>query len=277
MQSTPVASRLIVNADDFGRSASINQAVQRAHREGILTSTSLMVNEPGFEEALVMARANPQLAVGLHLTLILGHASLPPGEIPGLADAHGCFGNNPVSLGFRYFFQPALRDQLQREIAAQIGKFQATGLRMSHLDGHMHLHMQPVVFSILLANARKWGLTHLRLTCEPLRPNLRAATGRVFIRTLHAAIFRCLAAWQRRGLARLGIRHTSAVFGQLQDGRMNEDYVLRLLPELPPGDSELYMHPSLDDFKHEFDALVSPRVKATAAQLGIRLIRYQDL
>ena len=75
--------RLIVNADDFGRSASINQAVIRAHREGILTTTSLMVNEPAFEEAVALARENPTLGVGLHLTLLCGHSALPPEEIPG--------------------------------------------------------------------------------------------------------------------------------------------------------------------------------------------------
>jgi hypothetical protein len=110
-----------------------------------------------------------------------------------------------------------------------------------------------------------------------LKLNLRAARGHYLRRILHALIFAGLAGWQRRVLRRFNIRHTQAVFGQLQDGRVTEDYLLRLLPELRPGDSELYTHPSLDDFKHEFDALLSPRVKTLAEKLGIRLIRYQDL
>ena len=85
--------RLIVNADDFGRSASINQAVIRAHREGILTTASLMVNEPAVEEAVALARENPELGVGLHLTLLCGHSALPPEQIPGLVDAKGEFSN----------------------------------------------------------------------------------------------------------------------------------------------------------------------------------------
>lgn len=277
MDRASAPRRLIVNADDFGRSSSINHAVQQAHREGILTSASLMLNEAALDEAVALARANPRLAVGLHLTLIGGHAALPHAEIPGLVDASGAFGGDPARVGCRYFFQPALRDQLRREIAAQVRKFSATGLRLSHLDGHMHLHQQPVVFRLLAENARAWGLTHLRLTCEPLRPNLRAARGRYAVRALHWLVFQCLAAWQRRRLARLGIRHAGAVFGQLQDGRGHEDYVLRLLPALPPGDSELYSHPSLDEFKPELDALVSPRVKALVDQLGIQLIQYKDL
>jgi hopanoid biosynthesis associated protein HpnK len=269
--------RLIVNADDFGRSASINAAVEKAHREGVLTSASLMVNEPGFEEAVAMARSHPRLAVGLHLTLIQGHAALPAEEIPGLANARGEFGRNPVKLGWRYFFHSELRDQLYCEISAQLRKFHSAGLRLDHLDGHMHLHMQPAVFRLLMENAGKWGIRHFRLTCEPLRPNLRAARGHYFMRALNALVFRCLASWQRRALAKRDIRHARQVFGQLQDGRVDEAYVLGLLPHLPPGDSELYSHPSLDNFKHELDALLSPRVRELAGQLGIQFIQYQDL
>jgi predicted glycoside hydrolase/deacetylase ChbG (UPF0249 family) len=83
--------RLIVNADDFGASTAVNQAVIRAHREGILTTASLMVNEPGFAEAVSLARENPRLGVGLHLTLLQGHAALPPEKIPGLVNACGEF------------------------------------------------------------------------------------------------------------------------------------------------------------------------------------------
>ena len=73
------------------------------------------------------------------------------------------------------------------------------------------------------------------------------------------------------------IRHTERVFGLLEDSHVDEPYLLKLLEVLPEGDSELYSHPSLDNFKHEFDALVSPRVKARLNELSIERIRYQDL
>src|SRR5262245_33982288 len=88
--------RLIVNADDFGRSHSINEAVIRAHREGILTSASLMVNETSCSEAVSMAKQNPNLGVGLHLTLLMGHSALPQREIPGLVNERGEFLDDPV-------------------------------------------------------------------------------------------------------------------------------------------------------------------------------------
>src|SRR5260370_487589 len=128
MARPEIARRLIVNADDFGRSHSINQAVIRAHCEGILTTASLMVNEPGLEEAVLLARKHPRLGVGLHLTLSHGHSALAPEAIPGLVNLRGEFSDRPVSTGFRYFMRRDLREQLRREINAQFEKFRATGL-----------------------------------------------------------------------------------------------------------------------------------------------------
>src|SRR5206468_1495957 len=119
--------RLIVNADDFGRSSSINLAVIRAHREGILTTASLMVNEPSCAEAVALACDNPTLGVGLHLTFLCGHSALGPEAIPGLVNSRGEFGNNPASAGFRYFFSRSLREQLRAEMLAQFRKFRETG------------------------------------------------------------------------------------------------------------------------------------------------------
>lgn len=269
--------RLIVNADDFGLSASVNAAVIQAHREGILTTASLMVNEPGFAGAVALARENPRLGVGLHLTLLQGHATLPPEQIPGLVDAQGAFPQSPARVGLAYFFKPSLRRRLQAEIRAQLDKFRRTGLRLDHLNGHLHLHLHPVVFDLLMAEAGAAGLTRVRLTRDCLARSRRLSRGRWAYRLSHAAIFEVLSRRARPVLARHGIRHADLTFGLLQDSRVDEDYVLRLLPELPPGDAELYSHPSLDRFRHEFQALVSPRVQAEIERLGIRLIRYQDL
>lgn len=269
--------RLIVNADDFGRSSSINEAVIRAHREGILTTASLMVNEPACAEAVALARENPRLGVGLHLTLICGHAALPPDKVPGLANARGEFTNNPARAGFRYFFQRGLREQLRAEIHAQFQKFRATGLPLDHVNGHLHLHLHPTVFSILMQDASQLGVERVRLTFDPFWLNLRLASGHLAYRALHVLIFHPLSARARPVFKRRGFRHTQAVFGLLQNARVDEAYLLNLLALLPPGDSELYSHPSLDEFKNEFDALISPRVRELTKASGVKLIRYQDL
>ena len=269
--------RLIVNADDFGRSSAINQAVIRAHREGILTSTSLMVNEPAGAEAVAMAKENPRLGVGLHLTLLLGRAALPPEKIPGLVNDRGELSRNPVAAGLGYFFRRSLREQLRAEIHAQFDRFRATGLPLDHVNGHLHLHLHPVVFGILMEDAEPLGIRHLRCTRDCLARSRRMAKGRWFYRVFHAGIHEWLSGRAREPLRQRGIKHAQLTFGLLQDSRVDEEYVLKLLPELPPGDSELYSHPSLAEFEHEFDALVSPRVKAEIGRLGIELIRYRDL
>jgi hopanoid biosynthesis associated protein HpnK len=269
--------RLIVNADDFGRSHSINQAVLQSHREGILTSASLMVNEPGLDQAVSIAQENRGLGVGLHLTLLCGRSALPQSRIPGLVNSAQEFTNSPAGAGFRYFFRRDLREHLRAEINAQFEKFRATGLTLDHVNGHLHLHLHPTVFSILMDDADKLGIRHLRLTFDPFWLNLRIASGQWFYRILHATIYHSLSARARSHLDRRGIRHTSQVFGLLQNARVDEPYVLRLLSALPEGDSELYSHPSLDEFKNEFDALLSTRVREQISKLGIKLIRYQDL
>ena len=277
-ESAGQASRcLIVNADDFGLSQSVNEAVIRAHRDGILTSASLMVNEPGCGEAVKLAMENPRLGVGLHLTLLMGRSALPPEKIPDIVNSRGEFSNSPVGAGMDYFFKRGLREQLRAEIHAQFEKFHATGLPLDHVNGHLHLHLHPVIFRILMEDAEKLGIKRMRLTRDCLACSRRMASGRWFYRVSHAAIYEWLSSRARGPLRQRGIQHAQITFGLLQNARVDEEYILRLLPELPPGDSELYSHPSLDEFKREFDALISPRVKELANKLGIELIRYQDL
>lgn len=277
MASPDARRRLIVNADDFGRSHSINAAVIRAHREGILTSASLMVNEDASDEAVALAIENPGLGVGLHLTLVCGHSALAPDEIPGLVDSQRQFGNCPVKAGFRYFANRKLRPQLETEIAAQFKKFHATGLSLDHVNGHLHFHLHPTILKILLDRAEPLDIRRMRLTREPFGMDVPLASGRRLYRLMHAAIFFCLSGGAQSRFQRKGIHYTDRVFGLLQDAHLNEAYILKLLPILPPGDSEVYSHPSLDKFRHEFEALISPRVKELVDRLGIELVRYQDL
>ncbi len=236
-----------------------------------------MVNEPGCNEAVKLAKENPRLGVGLHLTLLMGHSALPPEKIPGLVNTQGEFSNSPVGVGMNYFFKRGLREQLRAEIHAQFARFHATGLTLDHVNGHLHLHLHPVVFKILMQDADALGIRHLRLTRDCLARSRRMAAGRWFYRISHAAIYEWLSSRAREPLRRRGIKHAQVTFGLLQNALVDEEYILKLLPELPDGDSELYSHPSLDKFRHEFDALISPRVKELVQKLGIQLIRYQDL
>ncbi|HAV61590.1 MAG TPA: hydrolase [Verrucomicrobiales bacterium] len=309
-----VSRRVIFNADDFGRSHAINEAVVRAHREGVLTTASLMVNGDAFDEAVTLAHQHPALGVGLHLTLVMGRATLPPAQIPGLVNADGAFTDNPVAAGMGAFFKRSLRPQLEAEIAAQIAKFRSTGLLMDHLNGHLNFHLHPTIFGILTrllsptgvaADVRRlhstessgaavgteegqslltsattvsgFGVPPIRLTRDFFWLNAGIARGQWLYRVSHAIIFHLLSWRARPVLRRLGSRHTDAVFGLLQNARVTEDYLLKLLPRLPAGDSEIYSHPCLETFPEEFAALTSPFVKGLAKKLGIQLCRHQDL
>jgi len=271
------ARRLIVNADDFGRSPAINASVIQAHRDGILTTASLMVNEPSCAEAVDLARANPRLGVGLHLSLLCGRAGLPHAQIPGLANSQGWFTESPAGAGMRYFFLPGLRSQLRAEIRRQLEVFRSTGLTLDHVNGHLHLHLHPTVLDLLLEMAGEFRIERIRLTRDPLRLNLALARGRLGYRLSHALIFGLLSRRAKSRFDRIQVRYPARVFGLLQNGLVTEAYVLQLLAALPPGDSELYSHPSLDEFKAEHEALISPRVRQLAATQNVQLIRYQDL
>jgi chitin disaccharide deacetylase len=157
-----------------------------------------------------------------------------------------------------------------------VAKFQSTGLVLDHVNGHLNMHLHPTIFSLLVRRAHEWGVRKIRLTADPLWINLRLGAGQWFYRLSHGFIFGLLSSWARPRLRAAGIGHAGAVFGLLQNGRVNERYVKKLIPELR-GDSELYSHPCVEDFKHELEALVSPAVATAIKEHQVKLIRYQDL
>jgi hopanoid biosynthesis associated protein HpnK len=232
---------------------------------------------PAAAEAIEFAREHPRLGIGLHLTLLCGHSALKPDEIPGLVNSAGEFPDNPGRAGCRYFFRRDLRDQLRHELHEQFKKFRKTGLPLEHVNGHLHLHLHPVIFRILMEDARELGIERMRLTFDPFWLNMSLASGQWGYRALHTLIYHCLSAKARPWLKRLGVNHTRYVFGLLQNARVDETYISRLLPRLPVGDSELYSHPSLDEFRNELNALISPHVRNQIDALGIELIGYRDL
>ena len=150
----------------------------RAHREGILTTASLMVNEPACDEAVALARENPRLGVGLHLTLLCGRSALPPDKIPGLVNAEGEFEQSTRRQWvFVISADRSLHAQLREEIHAQFQRFHATGLTLDHVNGHLHMHMHPTVFRIFMEEAAAFGIRHLRLTRDPFLAERPAGVG----------------------------------------------------------------------------------------------------
>jgi hopanoid biosynthesis associated protein HpnK len=262
---------LIITADDFGLHASVNLAVERAWREGVLSAASLMVAAPAAGDAIARARANPGLRVGLHLVLADGRAMLPPRAIPDLVDADGNFGQRMARAGARFFLLPRVRRQLAAEIRAQFEAFAASGLVLDHANAHKHFHLHPTVLSLMIDIGRQFGLCAVRLPRERgmpgwLRPWLALLAAR---------------------LAAAGIAHNDYMVGIRQSGRFDETALLAALASLPAqGVGELYLHPALGDsaavaraapgYRHadEFAALVAPSVRHARERLRLEGYRF---
>ncbi len=281
--------RLVVSGDDFGAAREVNWAVIRAHREGILTSTSLMVSGDAASEAVALARANPDLAVGLHLVLVQGRATAPAADIPALVGRDGAFRRAPVASGLRFawtWIWRAGRAQLAREIAAQLDAFAATGLSLAHVDGHLNMHLHPMVLPILLELAPRHGIRAVRLLREDLRAALRHDRHHAGRKIAEGIVFRILAAWSAPRLRASGMLVADRVYGMHQTGHVDERYLLAVVASLPPGLTELYCHPSVGvspslapyqagyDHAGELAALTSPRVRAAVRAAGIELVSY---
>lgn len=279
---------LVVNGDDFGASREVNEAVIRAYREGCLTSCSLMAGGDAFEDAVRLARDNPGLSVGLHLVAVCGRAVLPPSEIPSLVDAQGRFSFNPAAAGLKYFFSRAARSELKRELAAQLEKFLAAGLRVSHIDSHCHMHVHPAIFSAAVELGERCGCRRMRVPEDELGPALPFLPGNPAGARAMAAVFRILARRMKRRLGARGFTFAEAVYGYFMTGAMSEPYVLSLLDRLHFRTNELYLHPAVfgevapldpgkERCKAEFEILMSGRVRARILELGIQLTNYDEL
>ena len=287
------ARRLIVSGDDFGAAPEVNAGIARAHHEGILTSTSLMVAGAAVGDAVAIARAAPRLSVGLHLVLAQDRPVLGAEQISRLVRrSDGRFGDQPVLSGLRYgwvWCSRVGRAQLRAEIAAQLERFAATGLRLAHVDGHLNMHLHPMVLPMLCELAGEFGIRVVRLTREEVVPALRYDRRHAVRKAFEATIFRTLSALAAPRLARAGIRTVDRIFGMHQTGHVDERYLLWLLPRLPAGVSELYCHPAERqaaglaryqagyDHAGEVAALTSPRVREVVRAEGIELVATADL
>lgn len=269
--------RIVITADDFGFSESVNEAVERGFRDGVLRSASLMVSAPAAADAVARAQRLPALRVGLHVTVVQGVPLLPPVEVPHLVDADGRFPDNLLTAALGWFFHPPTRSELGREIAAQFAAFRATGLALDHVDVHNHMHLHPSVLSEIIANLRP-GEAAVRLPREPLA--LAGVAGLL------------LAPWMALMAARLrraGIAHNDWLLGVRDSGRVDEACLLGYLERLPPGKVEIHLHPAvtrdaavaaaMPGYFNEAEcaALQSPAVAARLRALSIEPGGFTDL
>jgi hopanoid biosynthesis associated protein HpnK len=279
-----VTTSAIINADDFGLSPGVNRGVVDAFREGVLTSTTAMVNVDSFEEAARLARENPDLPVGVHLNLLWGEPVSNPAEVPTLVD-RGAFLRKSSALASRYFFGRLSPDHVKLEFRNQIRTFVDAGLTPTHVDTHKHVHCLPGILDALTSAAREFRIDKIRVPSE--KPS--AATRRSGKAAGKRRLIRFLCRGARTRLRAAGMRTTDHFAGIEHTGRLNSDALNLILSNLRSGVTEIMCHPgyadeSTDKYSStrlqrevELASLKDPRVKERIASEAIRLIHYGDL
>lgn len=284
---------LIVNADDLGWTEGVNRGIAAAHRNGIVTSASLLANGRAFESAVKLALTNPALGVGVHLNLSDGEPAADPETVMSLIDAHAQFAGGPESLLLRLARRSIALEEVECEWNAQIQKVRAAGIRPTHVDGHKHVHMLPGLFEIALRLAKRYGISAIRVSHEEssLRVALSAGaaqhTGVVIKQGVQARGLKLLARDARQLADRAGVSTADYFCGIAQTGELTREGVLRLLEALHDGTTELMCHPGYvdDDLaksptrlkssrETEIEILTDAAVRNNVASQGIRLIDY---
>lgn len=280
--------QLIINGDDYGSSVEVNEAVVRAYKAGTLSSCSLMVTGAAFADAVRLAREHDGLAVGIHLVTVQGRAVLPPTEIPALVDGEGNFPDDPTHAGLRYYFSGAAREQLARELAAQFQRFHDTGLELSHVDSHLHMHIHPVIFAAAVRLAERYGVRRMRVPRDDFWLAARYQKKDLTGKAASALIFGMLTRLMRMRLGKRGFCFPERVYGHLLSGGMTLDYTLLVLDRLATATSEIYFHPGIASSgavgdgnqrqrAGEFEILTSAALQARLQDARIKLTNYSGL
>ena len=284
-EEVPVLRYIIINADDFGRHAEINRAVEEGLVHGCLRSATVMPGGAAFAGAIDIARRHEELGLGVHFTLVDGHPILPPEEIPSLVGSEGDFLPDHTALLKRYLKGSINLEEVRRELAAQLQKVEATGIPISHVDSHQHMHTLPGIIDIVLDLAARAGIRAVRTPRTPLFAGafggLGQLVGRLGLSTL-ARLAACKA--HRRGPL------TPDNFAGIVAGEaVSEGELLHLIAHLPQGTTEVMMHPGTKndvlqedsgwqhDFEAELAAILSPRVGEALRKAEVEPVNFRHL
>jgi hopanoid biosynthesis associated protein HpnK len=285
---------LIVNADDLGWTEGVNRGIAEAHRNGIVTSASLLANGTAFASGAELARTTPGLGVGVHLNLTDGPPAAQRELVPTLLSDKGEFEGGPEALLLRIAKRDLTLTEVEQEWEAQIEKVKDAGIKPTHLDGHKHVHMLPGLFEIALRLAKRYGIGAIRVSHEAssLRAALSAGdekhTAVVIKQGVQARGLKLLARDAREQAQNAGISTADYFCGIAQTGELTREGVMRLLRNLPDGTTELMCHPGYADAElqstatrlqgsrqTELQILTDVEIRNLVASQGIRLIDYE--
>ena len=231
---------LIPNADDFGFTRDVNRGIVEAHRNGILTATTLMASGAAFDDAVELARQNPDLDIGVHLVLV---------DLDGF----------PPTIPRLIFSLPKMR--IYDVLAGQVRKVLAAGIQPTHLDTHKHTHLLPQVFNAVVRIAEEFHIPWVRRRFGPFRwlPTRRCCS------TDHFTGFRLT--------GRYGAAELAEVIRGLPEG--STEFMCH--PGLCTEELRAARTRLKESRRRELDALTSPEVRAALEESGVTLARYRDL
>ena len=279
--------RIIINADDFGLHPAVNQGIIDGFCNGCITSTSIMPGGAAFDEAVKLASSHSKLGIGVHLMLVGGRTVCKPVEIPTLTDAQG-----NLSLDYRvflngYFTGKINKQEIRRELTAQVARVAKTGLPISHLDSHQHMHIVPGIIDIVLDIAKQFAIPAIRIPSEPLlfAGGYPLQCSRFIARTGLSV----LSEFAARKVRQRGLRAPDHFFGMLAGGNLQLEYLLAIIRQLPSGISEIMMHPGVNDpllkkiypwgyhWQDELQAVTSVHVRSCLQEKKVKLISFREL
>ena len=289
--------RLIINADDFGLTAGVNQAIVEAHTKGVVSSATLMACGPARAAAVVLSSANPRLSVGCHVVLVDGKPLIDAARVPTLVDGRNSgkteFYDRLSSFATRSLTGRLAADQIEAEATAQIRVLQESGIEVTHFDTHKHTHMFPAVLRPLLRAAKACGISALRNPFGPRLPlsisDLRQRP-RLWKRFLEVRLLGVFAASFRRNVEQFGMRTPDGSFGVVSTGALDLELFRAILDVIPEGTWEFVCHPGYNDADlasirtrlresriKELEVLISPAARAALQSRGIEVISYREL
>jgi hopanoid biosynthesis associated protein HpnK len=288
--------RLIINADDFGLTSGVNRAIADSHRKGLVTSSTLMANSQAFAEAASLAAANSNLSVGCHVVLVDGPPISSPEKIPTLLQRNGSsrqLRNSLISFAWAAQRGRVREAEISTEIAAQIGKIQASGIAVSHVDSHKHTHIFPAIFKPLLAVAKECGVRAVRNPFGPLKTLAYAHLMRrpkLWTRYTEVGILRHFAEEFKKQVAAHSMITPDGSFGIVVTGALTQELFDAVMGCIPEGTWEFVCHPGYNDADLEkistrlrssrdveLQILTSEASRATLQKHGIELISYREL
>ncbi len=245
-----------------------------------------MITAPAVEHAIKSARNLPELNIGLHLVLSNGKAKLSHSKIPKLVNKIGEFQTSEFYSGIKYFFDIKAREQLKKEIRAQFEAFKETGLRLDHVNAHNHMHLHPTIFNLIIEIGRDYNLTAIRIPNEPPLNSITKNKKEFIIRYLRWVFFMLFTSPMKKKCIKNNISFNDIIFGFNDSGHMDIEKLVRIIPHISNGITEIYTHPSTEnnydnnsglnnyDFEKEFNALINARTKRVIDKFNIKLSSF---